>query len=208
MENNLWDTLTELSIDDNVIEKLGVKEINALFIWLMSKYSKIIDYVDDHIYPDEKKINGYVSGLDYIGYNLKIPVYSTLVAALKQHIYTIHNFDEFYYQGLFRRYANELIPNVKIIQKVTDGKNIPDSWIEISEKLCPVECKKGSFDNKAFAQLKRYMATYKSDFGVAVAKDLKVELSDNIIFIPLSDLIKKAKQEDKQKEEAGLITKL
>lgn len=174
----------------------------------MSKYAKVIDYVDDHIYPDEKKISTYLGELDGLGYGLHIPIYSTLIMVLKQYIYTVPHFNEFYYQWLFDRYANKLIPNAKIVNKKTDGYNIPDSWVEISGKLCPVECKKDSFDSKALCQLKRYMETYGSESGIAVGKDLGVELEENIIFISLSDLEKEAILEDTQKEEKGLITKL
>lgn len=208
MENNLWDTLTELSVSDKIIEELGVKKINALFIWLMSQYAKVIDYIDEHTYPDEERVNEYLRELDNFGYVLEMPIYNTLIGSLKHYIYATCCFDEFYYQWLFDKYASKLISGAKVVVKETNGRDIPDSWVEISGLLCPVECKKDSFDDKALCQLRRYMKTYGSDLGIAVGKDLEAELGDDIIFVSLSDLRREAEREDREKEEKGLITKL
>jgi len=99
------------------------------------------------------------------------------------------NFDfknEFYYQDLFKEKAEELGYG-KIASHKDNPKHKPDAWIDRNGELIPVECKLSDFDTKALKQLARYMTFYHAEHGIAVARNLTIELPDNIEFIPFSD---------------------
>jgi len=54
------------------------------------------------------------------------------------------------------------------------------------DAYCPVEVKKGSFDNRAEKQLRRYMAACNASVGFAVARTYDIPKSKDICFLPLS----------------------
>lgn len=97
---------------------------------------------------------------------------------------------EFYYQHLFDKYANLIIKDCKVIKKPYAGNLMPDSWIEIDGEFMPVEVKRRMFDKKALEQLEGYMNYYKTVRGVAVAKELRVDLPENILFVSINELEK------------------
>jgi hypothetical protein len=78
--------------------------------------------------------------------------------------------------------------NVRVIKRKNDNRHIPDSWILKDDLMIPVEVKLNSFDKKAKKQLLRYMEFYKCRKGIAVGKELTTEISENIQFIPRSQL--------------------
>lgn len=95
------------------------------------------------------------------------------------------DFNEYYYQGLFKRYASEVLPGCKIIKRGNNNKHVPDSWVSIDGEAVPVEVKLGDFDKIAMRQLKRYMDFYKCSQGVAVGARKSVEpWPENVFFIP------------------------
>ena len=85
-------------------------------------------------------------------------------------------------QWLFEN-LDSLLPGAVRIQKKSDGFNIPDGFVSIDGDIYPVEVKKSDFDKNALSQIKRYMHTYKSKGGIAVARKLKCSLPSNITFI-------------------------
>ena len=70
----------------------------------------------------------------------------------------------------------------KIAPAVASQKHRPDGWVVLNGNLMPVEIKKGNFDAKALRQLTRYMDYYKTSNGIAIGRNLTVELPDNIQF--------------------------
>lgn len=101
---------------------------------------------------------------------------------------------EFHLHYLFNKYACLLIEGCKVVSKKANGKDIPDSWVEVNGELMPVEIKKFSFGEKAKKQLQRYISAYNAIGGVAVARTLDVDLPENITFIPVDRLLEMEKQ--------------
>lgn len=99
-----------------------------------------------------------------------------------------HN--ETYYQNLFKEHAEKVLDCKLIKNHKDDRHHKPDAWIVFCGKETPVEVKLNNFDTKALKQLQRYINFYKTSYGIAVARKCTVELSDNIIFVPLSKLEK------------------
>ena len=95
--------------------------------------------------------------------------------------------NEFYYQDLFNRIYPKM-EDIKIILVENDKKNIPDSWILKNNEKIPVEVKKDKFNDAALSQLERYIKVYNCCHGIAVAKELSVELPSNITFVSIHDL--------------------
>lgn len=96
--------------------------------------------------------------------------------------------DELYYHSVFKENYSK-IRNGKVVKRKTDGHNIPDAWVmDTDNNVIPVEIKLNKFDAKALKQLNRYMITYNSVKGIAVAKELSVKLPDNIEFISFPEL--------------------
>ena len=117
-------------------------------------------------------------------------VFNVLYGAVAMEITRNNDTNEFYYQKLFK-------DNVKLIlgkqykllkNKKNNPHHIPDAWVEMNGEEIPVEVKRGCFDKKALRQLKRYMFVYQSKQGIAVAKELTVDLPENIIFVSLAQL--------------------
>lgn len=114
-------------------------------------------------------------------------VFNSLYGAVAMEITREFHKNEFYYQELFKRNFSK-IRKGKVIKNRNDGHNIPDAWVESNGYIIPVEVKLKSFDVRALEQLKRYMKAYGSEKGVAVARELSVEIPNNIDFIPFSEL--------------------
>lgn len=87
------------------------------------------------------------------------------------------------YKWFDNHYKDVLGDEYSLITVKNDPKNIPDRWLSYKGEHIPVECKRGSFDSKALAQLERYMDFYMSRQGVAVGKDCTCDLPKNITFI-------------------------
>ena len=95
--------------------------------------------------------------------------------------------NEFYYQSDFKNnYAK--IREGKVVKNKTDGHNIPDAWVERNGYIIPVEIKLRKFDKNALQQLNRYMKTYGSIKGIAVARELSIKLPKNVEFVSFSEL--------------------
>lgn len=113
--------------------------------------------------------------------------------------------DEFYWQEEFKNNINYIIPNSKIVNKKSNGRDIPDAWVDVNGLLIPVEVKLGGFNIKAKKQLMRYMKAYNCGMGIAVAQELTTELPENILFISHKTIEKASKNRkyDKIYKEQG-----
>lgn len=78
------------------------------------------------------------------------------------------------------------VPGAKKVAVPLFRKNIPDGFISVDGQTAPVEIKRYVFDDNALAQILRYMAVYRSDFGFAVAPKLACRLPANIRFVEVS----------------------
>lgn len=99
-----------------------------------------------------------------------------------------HSENEFCYHKLFKEHISELINGAEITNVKTINKNYPDAWVRLGGLNIPVEIKKNRFDASALKQLTRYINTYGSSYGIAVASSLNVELPSNITFISVSEM--------------------
>jgi len=95
---------------------------------------------------------------------------------------------EFKYQKLFKDKVENLYPEYKLTTMEHNPEHIPDAWVEKSGEKIPVEVKLRSFDKAALRQLERYIAAFQTKEGIAVARDVTVELPENIRFISLEEL--------------------
>ena len=73
---------------------------------------------------------------------------------------------------------------VRVFKKGTEDDK-PDGFIEINNKILPVEVKKESFDYRALIQLSRYIKRFECSQGIAVAKNLICKLPEHVIFIQM-----------------------
>jgi len=85
-------------------------------------------------------------------------------------------------------YRNVLGNNYEIVKVKNNPKHIPDFWLENGDDFIPVEIKLHDFSSAHLKQLQRYMDFYKCDRGVAVGKELKCSLPNNIKFINYEQL--------------------
>lgn len=97
--------------------------------------------------------------------------------------------NEYYYQRLFKEKYSKIRIG-EIIEVKDDGENIPDAWVNRNGINIPVEVKVSDFDKKALKQLNRYIKAYNCETGIAVARNLSVDLPTNIEFISFEELEK------------------
>ena len=114
-------------------------------------------------------------------------VFNSLYGAVAMEITRKFKNDEMYFKNIFKENYSK-IRNGKIIKNKTDGHNIPDAWVEEDGYIIPVEVKLRKFDQRALNQLLRYIKAFGSSKGIAVARELAVELPHNIEFISFSEL--------------------
>lgn len=114
---------------------------------------------------------------------LESDAFNTLYGSAALSIAHNQDCDEYHYQRLFKKYAHVFMKGAKVIHVPSDRKNVPDAWLSVGEEHIPVEVKLHDFDQKALAQLTRYMNAYHCKRGVAVARTLSVVLPDNVVFI-------------------------
>lgn len=162
---------------------------------ISSKLAEIIDKIH-HSNISEKEAWEMIRDIDEFELGINCHYYDLLRTAVVHLIIDAFQKDEFYYHGLFNKYAHLVIPGCEVVERTSDGKNIPDSWIFLDGKYMPVEVKLHKFDKKAKNQLERYMRVYNTLMGVAVARELTVSLPDNIVFVGLEELIR-LQREDK-----------
>lgn len=78
------------------------------------------------------------------------------------------------------------IPGATIAKSEKKTGHIPDGFVEIEGNVYPVEVKAERFTGASLEQLTRYMRAYKASKGVAVAKELRCTIPDNVIFISVN----------------------
>lgn len=114
--------------------------------------------------------------------------FNSLYGSVAMEIVSNFIVDEFTVHQMFYDYIAKL-PNARIIKRKNNPAHQPDAWVICDEEfLMPVEIKLKDFNHKSLKQLKRYMDFYNCGFGIAVAKNLKVKLPENIKFISISEL--------------------
>ncbi|WP_439864550.1 hypothetical protein [Pseudomonas antarctica] len=84
--------------------------------------------------------------------------------------------------------------------EILGGPSQPDLLVD---GVIPVEVKVGAFNASALRQLQRYMAKYKSDTGVAVGRELLVQLPSNVRFIKICFSDESRRYEVVASEEGG-----
>lgn len=91
---------------------------------------------------------------------------------------------EYAIHGYFKENHKTILGNEYSLKKIkTNGKDIPDAWVKYKSELIPVEVKKSEFDKKALKQLLRYMSSYNCGSGIAIGRELSVDIPQNIKFI-------------------------
>ena len=99
--------------------------------------------------------------------------------------------DELYYQSIFKSHVKEILgEEYNIVDIKSDGRNIPDAWVSDGIENIPVEMKIGTFNKKALIQLQRYLNKYKCNKGIAIGRELSVEMPNNIQFVDISEVKK------------------
>lgn len=92
--------------------------------------------------------------------------------------------NEFDVHELFEcNYKKSLGDQLEIVARKNDPKHIPDFWLKRKDKYIPVEIKLHEFRGAHLKQLQRYMDFYNCDNGIAVGKELRCSLPDNVKFI-------------------------
>lgn len=87
------------------------------------------------------------------------------------------------YEWFKCNYESILGKDCEIVKRKNDPHHIPDFWILKNKNYIPVECKLKDFTHGSLIQLQQYMSFYHADHGIAVAKNCKCELPENITFI-------------------------
>ena len=82
----------------------------------------------------------------------------------------------------FYNNLDKYLPGAKVFKMKSDGKNIPDGFVQINNEVYAVEVKRDKFDWSALVQLKRYMKTYNCP-GIAVAKKLCCNIPKSVTFV-------------------------
>lgn len=135
----------------------------------------------------------YLSKAAHIFGGLDCKAFNSLYTSVMQYICfwkSKKTINEFYYQDLFKKHCSSLISGSKIAKIKTDRRNIPDAFVLLAENETPVpvEVKLNNFNVSALRQLSRYMEVYNSNKGIAVGRELTVELPKNISFFSLYQL--------------------
>lgn len=125
--------------------------------------------------------------------------FNAIRSCVAQNISKRNNKNEYYYQKLFNRVVNRLLKGSNPIYVKTNGKDIPDSFVDVNGETMPVEVKLGNFDKKAKRQLERYIDSYGCCSGIAVGRELTTELPENMMFFSLKELEEEREKMDFEK---------
>ena len=118
-----------------------------------------------------------------------IELYKQTQTKLLNAIYEKRNLYEKDLYKIFDKNINQLLGfNAKVVKKKNNNKHIPDRWIEVNNKIIPIEFKRYGFTSENKKQLRRYMEFYDCRFGIAIGECLKTKLDNDMMFISISDL--------------------
>lgn len=187
--------MNELKIFENAECKITLSEVNGKKEILINgnildRFGLLALAHDDENEENAWRLMGFTSKLFH---PLDDWVFNDIYGCVAFDIARKFDKNEFYYQQLF----SDEFPKIrkgKLVDVKSDGKNIPDRWVDVGGELIPVEVKYGTFDAKALKQLLRYIKAYSCNRGIAVAQNVTVELPRNIEFISIDEL-KAAKPE-------------
>lgn len=143
---------------------------------------------------DKKKLWGNLNCATDMINRYQCDYMDDLQELVMRYLLPIRRPNEEYYNDLFNRIVEKILPGVTLIEKKNHPKHIPDAWLSIDNEDVPVEIKKGSFNDSALKQLLRYITVYGCNKGVAVGEKLTVELPENIMWISTATLEEKAKE--------------
>lgn len=117
------------------------------------------------------------------------PTFNTIYGAVAMLI-TMENIEnEATIYSLFsKNVKNVLGEDVAIVKRKNDNRHIPDFWVETKNGVIPIEIKYRDFNLKALHQLSRYISFYGATGGIAVGRNLTVELPENITFVSIEAL--------------------
>lgn len=111
-------------------------------------------------------------------------IYQVASEAILTNLTNYYQFKEKYVHVWFKKNLKKLLgKDYELAIVRSNRKHQPDVWVKKNGENIPVECKLGDFDKKALKQIQRYMDFYSAKEGIAVAKNLKCELPQNVLFI-------------------------
>ena len=131
-----------------------------------------------------------MSSVSMMGNQLECDEFNSLYSGVALYISYLNKRNELYYQELLKENISKIIPGCKVVTKKTNGKDIPDAWVEMDGEVLPVEVKLRDFNDKALAQLNRYIQAYKTNGGIAVGRRLSTKQQENILFICIDEFEK------------------
>lgn len=160
---------------------------------------KLLDYVDlleliaRMSYDfDKNSMNNLLTLIDLADFitpkNKNIPLLKNSVRELIFRNYKGSLPNEFDIQKMAKKRLPDLISGCKVINKKSNFKHVPDIWIDLNQKIVPVEVKLNDFNDKAKEQLIRYINFYDCDTGIAIGNKLTTNLPANINFISIKEL--------------------
>lgn len=117
-------------------------------------------------------------------------VFNTLYGAVAMDITRKKAYEssEYWIHGYFKNNLQEVLgEHVELVDGPKHQNHQPDAWVKLNGELTPVEMKKGKFDKTALRQLMRYIKVFEAKQGIAVAKELSIEIPSNIIFVSCAD---------------------
>lgn len=116
-----------------------------------------------------------------------------VTVAVEQYVHTIlcnhiHKSEKDYYPMFDKQIKKINNQQIYVIDHKNNIQHIPDRWINIGIEEIPVEFKLNYFNDSALKQLNRYINFYKSSYGIAIGRELRVSLPNNICFISLEEI--------------------
>jgi hypothetical protein len=113
-------------------------------------------------------------------------IFNVLYGAARMHCAWITQMRDYEYSihSYFKNNIKDILGDTySLLNKKSNGKDIPDAWVGTDNTTIPVEIKRGDFDKKALRQLLRYLKSYNCNSGIAVGRSLMVKLPSNIKFL-------------------------
>ena len=90
-------------------------------------------------------------------------------------------------QNHFFSNLNHYLPGACKVSAKNHTRSVPDGFVQIEEKIAPIEVKLELFGERALSQLLGYMRRYELDIGIAVAQRCTAELPSNVKFVQIKE---------------------
>lgn len=111
---------------------------------------------------------------------------STMVSAVALRLGTQFSKREADLQKKVEGDLDAYIPGAALEDVKTSRHHVPDMFVRVNDNVVPVEIKLGNFDQKAVAQLRRYIDHYGASHGYAIGKKLTGKLDSDMTFVVAS----------------------